>query len=79
MSRSLHISLTAGARRWARKQRALRIFEHRAKRTELRRLLAAETRLEALDDTALDVLADQEEEVGRLEAADRLRRGRDVL
>lgn len=79
MSRSLHISLTAGARRWARRQRALRIFEHRATRTELRRLLAAETRLDLLDDSAIEVLADHEEEVGRLEAAERLRRGRDVL
>jgi hypothetical protein len=79
MSRSLHPSMTAGSKRWARKARALRTFEHRASRTLLRRVLAAEARGSVLDDLALEVLADHEEEAGRLEYAQLLRRGRDVL
>jgi hypothetical protein len=78
MSRSRHPQLSAGARRWARRQRKSRVQEDRALRNRTHQVLRVESLAGRFEEVALEVLADQAEEAGHLERAERLRRGREA-
>jgi hypothetical protein len=78
MSRSIRHA--APRSRWQRSntKRVLETLEHRANRRQTRALLADEARVGRLEDVTAEILADAEEEAGRLLRAEQLRRGRDI-